>query len=124
LSDLAFNVLSGQWEAQRTPTVFKVITALLITAEQPIWTPPAGKRFRLLGILFGCAQNGDIILRDNTGGTVIARIPIFGVAGIPVTSLELPGNGYLSQAAAASPLTATGSVAAMTMSGTVFGTEE
>jgi hypothetical protein len=105
----------------RAPTVFKTLNAVAITTETTIWTPAAGKKFRLMGyVLSGGTVMGNVILRDNTAGAIINIAPI-GTIGAVVTTPDL-GNGVLS-AAANNVLTATGA-STQTLSGFVFGTEE
>lgn len=103
----------------RTPNVFKAHDALAIATETTIWTPAAGKKFRLMRYHLISSVAGNIVLRDNTAGTIIAVIPS-GAGGSGVF-VDL-GNGILS-AAANNVLTATGPATA-TLSGVVMGTEE
>jgi hypothetical protein len=107
------------WQQGRTPTIFKVINVLAVGAEATIWTPGAGKKFRLMGFALGASAAGTLVLRDNTAGTIIAAQLM--AAGGPGPCVLL-GNGILS-AAANNVLTATLSVAG-NLSGIVFGTEE
>lgn len=109
------------WDRQRTPFIFKNLNALLITAESTVWTPAAGKKFRLMGYcLTQGVVTGAITLKDNTAGTTIMIIPPQTIA---VAFCSNPmGNGILS-AAANNVLTATGT-ATETITGYVFGTEE
>lgn len=102
------------------PTVFKNLNAVTITSETTIWTPAAGKKFRLMGfVLTQGTATGNVTLKDNTAGTTILIIPAT-TLGQPL-SMAL-GNGILS-AAANNVLTATG-VSTETISGFVYGTEE
>lgn len=105
----------------RTPTVFKSLSAVVITSETTIWTPTAGKKFRLMGfILAQGVATGAVTLKDNTAGTTIFIIPP-NTIGVTLVSPPM-GNGILS-AAANNVLTATG-VSTETLTGVVFGTEE
>lgn len=107
------------WDQLRTPKVFKPQNAVNTNAEITIWTPAAGRRFRLMGYQLAASVAGNVLLRDNTAGTIISVLPsAAGGAGVYV---DLK-NGILS-AAANNVLTATGP-AASTLSGVVFGTEE
>lgn len=105
----------------RTPNVFKNVSAVVITSETTVWTPAAGKKFRLMGFVItqGVAA-GAITLKDNTAGTTILVIPQHTLAA----ALASPpmGNGILS-AAAGNVLTATGA-STETITGYFFGTEE
>jgi hypothetical protein len=106
----------------RTPTIFKSFSAQLITSETTIWTPAAGKKFRLMGfVITQGIVAGNITLRDNTGGTTILVIPSTPI-GQPLNVGIGMGNGILS-AAANNVLTAQGT-ATETISGFLFGTEE
>src|SRR5258708_20206177 len=53
------------------PYVFKPIKAVAITAGTPaaVWTPAAGKRFRLLGFCLVPTVAASILFEDATGGT-------------------------------------------------------
>lgn len=114
----AFN--GTTWDRVRTPTIFKPLTAASVAAEATIWTPAAGKKFRIMGYcLTSGVVGGNITIKDNTAGTTIMVIP-FGAAAAPLT--DSFGNGILS-AAANNVLTATGT-ATQTLSGYVYGTEE
>lgn len=103
----------------RAASVFKPIDAVAIGAEATIWTPAAGKRFRLMGAVLAASAACTVKLRDNTGGTVIRELLL--AASTPLV-LPFEGNGSLS-AAAGNVLTATSSAAA-NLTGYVFGTEE
>jgi len=101
-----YNSLTGKGEAQRTVT--KLIPSGLISniGTTVLWTPAAGKKFRLLGF--------SVIIRVDTttaAGSLITLLdgatPIDNVCWIAATvttqpnrwSAPLPGNGYLSTAA-------------------------
>ncbi len=107
------------WDRVRVPSVFKPQNAVAVNAETTIWTPAAGKKFRLIGVWLAASVAGNVLLRDNTAGPVIAVVPS-GAGGSGVY-VDLR-NGILS-AAVNNVLTATGP-AASTLSGIVFGTEE
>jgi hypothetical protein len=107
------------WDRQRTPVVFKPLNGVAVATETAIWTPAAGKRFRLMGFVLAGSVAGNYVLRDNTAGTIILVVP--SAAGAPVALPPL-GNGILS-AAANNVLTCTGP-ASSTLSGFVYGTEE
>lgn len=106
----------------RTPTVFKPFASTAITAGTgfTVWTPGAGKKFRLMGWMISSSVAGQIIFGDNLVGTVIARSEALVAAGVSNASDGL-GNGILS-AVANNVLKIdgpTGNVAGM-----VWGTEE
>lgn len=105
----------------RTPVVYKSLSAVVITSETTIWTPAAGKKFRLMGFcLSQGVATGAVTLKDNTAGTTIFTIPQ-NTVGVQ-NCFSLPGNGIVS-ATANNVLTATG-VSTETLTGTVYGTEE
>lgn len=119
----ARNVLfnGATWERWRNPNVFKSLSAVVVTAETTIWTPAAGKKFRLMGyILSQGVATGAVTLKDNTAGSTIHIIPQ-NTIGVYIVSPGF-GNGQLS-AAANNVLTATGA-STETLTGMVFGTEE
>lgn len=111
----------GGVQSERTPTKFIALNDVVISPEVTIWTPAAGKRFRLMGaFLSHGVATGNVVLKDNTGGTTILFLPR-NTLGVAVATPPM-GNGILS-AAANNVLTATG-VATQTLSGYIFGTEE
>lgn len=105
----------------RLPGKYPIVNAVVVTAEATIWTPAAGRRFRLMGgLLTSGTAAGNVLLKDNTVGTTIGLLP-FGAVNVPMP-FTLPGNGILSTAAN-NVLTATG-VATQTLSGYLIGCEE
>lgn len=110
----------GSMDMVRTPNVFKTIAAVAVTAATPltIWTPTAGKKFRLMGFALSLSVAGSVILLDSAAE--ILRTPLM-AAGVGQPSAAF-GNGILSALANNTlkiDVTASGSV-----SGYVFGTEE
>jgi len=97
--------------AQRTPNVFKTAVATAL-GDTAVWTPAAGKKFRLMRFLIQVTANAalaaggllEILLRDATTATGLAHsyfVPgaagtVFGEQG--GTWIDL-GNGFLSAAA-------------------------
>ena len=112
---LVFN--GATWDRLRTPSKFTTVNLAAGTAETTVWTPAAGKKFRLMGLVLTAGAACDIELRDNTGGPVIFYVAL---SAAPLV-LDL-GNGILS-GAANRPLTVTRSVST-TLKGTLFGTED
>ena len=109
------------WDRVRTPNVFKPLNAVAIGTEAMIWTPTAGKKFRLMGFVLSVGTAaGNVVIKDNTAGTTILVLPK-AVLDTPFISPPM-GNGILS-GTINFLLTATG-VATATLSGFVFGTEE
>lgn len=111
----------GTWSAPRLAGIVKTIAAVAVTAGTPVavWTPGAGKKFRLMGFMVSSSAAGSVIFKD-TSATEIVRTPLM-AAGIGLASPPM-GNGILSVLANNAlnvDVTATGNV-----SGFVFGTEE
>lgn len=108
------------YDRPRTPNVFKTFNLAASSAEQTIWTPAAGKKFRLMGFVLTInTLAATVTFRDNTAGATI-----FVTAG-PAASVIQPsnlGNGILS-AVADNRLTIQAS-AVSALVGTVWGTEE
>jgi hypothetical protein len=73
------------------------IFALMTGADVVVWTPPAGKRFRLLGYaLSSSVIVGAVTLKDGSGGPNIGFIPN---QTLNVPNISPPmGNGILSSA--------------------------
>lgn len=113
---LVYNGLT--FDRQRTPAIFKSQNAVAVATETTVWTPAAGKKFRLMRLVVASSVAGNLVFRDGTAGTIIAVVPT--LAGAPIY-LDF-GNGILS-AAANNLLTCTGP-AASTLSGMIYGTEE
>lgn len=82
----------------RTPSVFKpvAVTAIIAGTGATIWTPAAGKKFRVMGIAFSSSAAGQLILGDNLAATVIARSPTLAAGGIWMLGASYLGNGILS----------------------------
>lgn len=119
----SYNALfnGASWDRARTPNKFITLNAVSIASETTIWTPAAGKKFRLMGyVLETGTVGGNVQLKDNTAGTLIHIVP-FGAASTVIVS-PFMGNGQLSSAAN-NVLTATGA-ATQTLSGTLIGIEE
>lgn len=116
---MGFN--GATWDRVRMATKFINLNAVAVGTEATIWTPGAGKKFRLMGfVLTQGVITGTVLLKDNTAGSTILIIPPNTVA-VVMPSVFI-GNGILS-AAANNVLTATG-VATETLTGFLFGTEE
>lgn len=108
------------WDRLRTPNVFKTFNLAASSAEQTLWTPAGGKKFRLMGFTISIATlAANLILRDNTAGATIFQTG--GVVGSVITPAGM-GNGILSAAANNLLTIQAGAVSALT--GTVWGTEE
>src|SRR5260221_427983 len=107
------------------PYVFKPIKAVAITAASPVavWTPAAGKRFRLLGFCLVPTVAASILFEDATGGTnEFLRFPLTAAVPTAQVPVSLGTYGYLSLVVGNAlflDVTATA-----TISGYVYGTEE
>jgi hypothetical protein len=114
---LMFN--GNTWDRVRTASVFKQIAAVAVVAGTPqtIWTPAAGKKFRLMGWYLWSSVVAAGILKD--AGAEIGLSRIVSPNGNPSPPL---GNGYLS--AAANNALQLDAAANSTWNGFVFGTEE
>ena len=121
LEVLPFGVTGSMGSAMlRTPSVFKTVAAVAVTAGTPVagWTPASGKKFRLMGYALSLSVAGAVIMKDAT--TELIRTALM-LAGDGHESPPM-GNGILSAAANQVlnlDVTATG-----TVSGFLFGTEE
>jgi len=127
VQDLAlYNPATPGYETQRTPSKFVDVLVVNVTgATQAIWTPAAGKRFRLLGfsLAFSVAGSSTVaytFVDGAPGASAPAVLRASPPAG-PAYVLTLPGNGYLSTAAGNSLLI---QGPAATVTGTLFGCEE
>lgn len=111
----------GNFDVQRTPSIFKNLSAIVITASAALWTPATGRRFRFMGglVSVGVAA-GNVSIQDGIGGATIFTLP-----KAPLDTpffIQFSGNGILS-ATAGNALAAIGASTA-TISGTLWGTEE
>jgi hypothetical protein len=115
---LLFNGTS--FDRARTPNVFKTVAAVAVTAGTPqtVWTPGAGKKFRLLGFMLSLTVAGSVILKDS--GSELIRTGLL-AAGVGIASPPM-GNGILS--ALANNVLQVDASATGSVSGYVFGTEE
>lgn len=98
------------------------VTAITAGVPVTLWTPGAGKKFRILGWALSLTVAGSVILLDNAAGAFVpgGRTPAMG-AGIGLVS-QVMGNGFLSAVAnnvLKADVSATGSI-----QGFVYGTEE
>lgn len=98
-------------DQQRTPNIFKTATATAL-GDTAVWTPAAGKKFRLMGMTLEISANASlasagvntILMRDATTAIGVGFSPFIpGAAGTAFVAsgaytLAL-GNGYLSSAA-------------------------
>jgi len=119
LASLVMGFNGASWDKQRTPTVFKDISAVTITGITTVWTPAGGKKFRLMGGSLSSTTAISILFEDNAGGNTIIRTPKLLVDTPYTFSL---GNGILS-GVADRVLKATGSGAGV-ITGYLYGTEE
>lgn len=84
------------WDRFRVANIFKYATAVLAAlGTLAVWTPAAGKKFRLFGLILGASADVNLTLKDAAGGTTFMVVPI--KAGT-VETIILPTNGRLSAA--------------------------
>jgi hypothetical protein len=108
------------WDRVRVANVFKPVSLGAGTAETTIWTPAAGKKFRLMGFVLTTDVASTLTFKDNTGGTTIFTSR--GGVNTPVVLTPANSNGILS-AAANNVLTVTRGTSAA-LDGTLYGCEE
>jgi len=108
------------WERLRTPNKGKYIQLASSAAEQNIWTPAAGKKFRLMGFILTTDVDCNLTFRDNPTGALI----FLASAKALVPAITPPNliNGFLS--GNINRILTIQASAAATIFGTVFGCEE
>ncbi len=90
------------WDKQRSNNAHKYQEYLSLTNGQhlEIWTPAAGKKFRLMNVLFSSnyATGARVTLRDSVGGTTTgaANLATFNFNAKDTASFQFGPNGYLS----------------------------
>lgn len=116
---VGFNGVTG--DLVRVQSFRKDMSGVTITTIQTVWTPQAGKKFRLMGGSFSVSAAVSVLFEDNSAGAsnFIWRTPKL-LADTPY-NFDL-GNGRLS-ANVGAVLKATASAAAV-ITGTLYGTEE
>lgn len=98
-----YNPVGGEWVGQRAVTTYPtaVTSAMSDTLELVVWTPAAGKKFRVKGLnITGDFVAGDLItVKDGAAGTVIINwyIPAGGLT-TPLV-IDYGSNGKLSATA-------------------------
>jgi len=95
------------WDMQRTPTIFKTVQITAV-ADNVVWTPATGKRFRLLGYniswnlgtIAAAAGLETITFKDGAAGTAFSthavQISNASAYGYGSFDVNYPGNGFLS----------------------------
>ena len=130
ISSAAFKARASLWlyrpdlnvfERERTPSKFATVGALAVVAntDTAVWTPAAGKKFRLLAMAFSYSGTCSVAFKDGAGGPVIWRIQ-----NPAATVIPWPGkkNGYLSTTAN-NPLEVSATLGA-NLDATFWGNEE
>lgn len=113
-------------DLQRTPIVFKNISAVTITAATgaTIWDPASGKKFRMMGYAFSVSAASSLKFYEGLTTaltTLLIQSPLIAAAG--VHTFIFPGNGIPSSTADMNlNLDVSGTTPAV--SGFVFGYEE
>jgi hypothetical protein len=100
----------------------KVIAPTAVTAGTRItvWTPAAGKRFRLMGYVLSTTVAGEIIFGDNAVGTVIMRTGLLAANN----AHESPPMGEGVGGGAVNNVLKLDVTVSGTVQGMVFGTED
>lgn len=84
------------WDRLRTPNVFKVVTLTIVAGTpQVVWTPAAGKKFRLMGWSLSLSVDGRVLFDDGVTTDVLGTRAAVAGEGDTVDI----GNGLLSSAA-------------------------
>lgn len=93
---------------QRVMTTLKELDSITAAGSTTIWTPTAGKRFRLMGLIITLSKDaacaGAEIINILDGGTTIMAFNISSAAlvatgnEIVIGPINFPANGYLSTA--------------------------
>lgn len=113
--------------AFRTPNKFVPFTAAVASVGTPavVWTPASGQRFRLLGWAYTSGGTGAAIFKEASVAASVGSLWTNPAAGANVVVTNPPGlaNGIFA-ASRNNPLTVDSTVAGITYTGTVFGTEE
>lgn len=124
-----YNPVSGRGETQRTMTTLIAGSASAVNATT-IWTPAAGKRFRLMGFSVSLA-NTVTTVAGSFASLLDQAAAIFGLFEMAATtsgigySVTFPGNGYLSVAVNnVLRVNLSAALTAGTLRLTVWGTEE
>jgi hypothetical protein len=120
LAALQFVSNGATYDRVRTPNIFKDVNAAAVGAIATVWTPSAGKKFRLMGGIVSVSAAVNLLFEDNAGGNFVFRVPKL-LVDTPL-AFTLGGNGFLS-AAANNVLKCTSSAAA-NLTATLYGTEE
>ena len=121
-------------EAQRTPTIWRTLSAAVNAGATIIWNPPADRRFRLMGGILSlskdaaCAGAEYIGLRDDVTDFFhidISSGALVATGNVIVIPFAFPQNGFLSAAINNNlNLTLGGALTAGYASAQVWGTEE
>jgi hypothetical protein len=130
-----YNNVSTALEVIRTPTKYYFATCAAATGATVIWSPAAGKKFRLMGLIIcpsGTAAAAGLrtfSIEEETLGQIMAASVIAPAAGVGCNApicINLPGNGYLATTADKDLIITTGTTAYNVGSDavTAWGTEE
>lgn len=124
LPQLAHQVVfnGATWDRRRAATVFKDLPAVAIVAATPatVWTPAAGKRFRLMGGWLSSSVATTVVLKYAAANTTLFRTPVL-VANTPWT---LPDLGQGAMPGAVNDALKCDVLANATVTAVLFGVEE
>jgi hypothetical protein len=104
-------------EIHGIPTAWRVANVGNALTETAIWTPPVGKRIRLLGAIFSSSASGTFFIRAGMGGQTVM---LFNTSGTQPVVLDLRHGLVLSPD---TPLTVQSTVAVGFLA-TLWGVEE
>jgi hypothetical protein len=113
----------ASYDRLRVPTTWKDISAVAITAGTPatIWTPAAGKKFRLMGWSISSSAAAALIFKYGGSPTTMFRTELLAAAGI---SQSAPGFGNGIMPGAVNDALKLDVTANATVTGYCFGCEE
>src|SRR3990167_2230150 len=113
--------------AQRTPAIFRPFAAAVASVGTPVvvWTPSTGTRFRLLGWSYSSGGTGAAVFKEASVAVSVGSLWTNPSTALNVVVNNPPNlvNGIFA-ASRNNPLVVDSTVAGITYTGTVFGTEE
>lgn len=113
--------------AFRTPTTFRQFSAAVASVGTPVvvWTPATGNRFRLMGWSYSSGGTGAAVFKEASVAVSVGSLWTNPSTALNVVVNSPPNlaNGIFA-ASRNNPLVVDSTVAGITYTGTVFGTEE
>lgn len=126
-STVAFGALqllyegTSQWNFARGSNVFTILNNANTGTTLTVWTPPTGKRFRLMGGFLNANMAGNYLFQDGSSSGPNVWLAPLGASGGRPASFDM-GQGYLS-ITANNPLVVTGPAGSI-LSGSLRGMVE